>query len=981
MKRTYSKIFKGMLATAATVSVMGVTTPVLAAEETNYKIETKDLYTVENGVEVNKKVDYITNPNGGATLTILHNEDGAGGKNQFILEETDVDGYTYAFKDMNHDGLLNPYEDWRLDVKTRATQLANDLATTDEGIKQIAGLMLFSSHEGNADGVGLTQSQKDYLTTSYVRNITDSSGNNVTEAVGWKNAMQSYVEESATFNVPVNFASDPRSTAGSGDMYSSNTTGDQISGWPSNLGMAATFSTNHMYNFAKATSSEYRALGIATALGPQIDLATDPRWLRNGGTFGEDTQLSSDMAKAYVDGSQSTYSSDGSDAGWGKSSISTMIKHFPGDGAGESGRESHMDSGKYAVYPGDNFDEHLKPFTAALNLSGKTKQASAIMTSYSIGIDKNGNSIMGEAVGSAYNNVKMSIIREKYGYDGVVCTDWGVTSSPSGFMGMAWGAEGLSSPERHYQILMAGSDMFGGNNSALPIINLDTPDIDSAYEMMVQNKGEAWAKERFATSGRRLITLTMQLGLFENPYVDLSESKAIAGSNDKMADGYQAQLDSIVMVKNSDHTIKEATTNEKQPSEMKVYIPYTYTEETTSLFGGSPAYWGPTMDLATAKATYGEVITDVESVDEEGNTIYVAPDLTGVDKVIVGMRSPDNGSNFSRAGQIIGEDGSKSYYPLSLQYAPYTANGDNVRKTSIAGDKNADGSQENRSYFNATSKISNAYDLTALQNAIAAVKKVENDIPVVVAMNVSTNVIVEEFEKDVDAILVYYSVSESAVYDVINGNHEPKGLLPMQMPANMDTVEANLEDVAHDIECYKDSEGNTYDFAFGLNWTGIISDERVNTYNPNRPTTEIKTLTITANNFKLTNTEAQNATEQLLIEKANVSATWTTSSLARKALADDITVNVDANSLKALKEVGKTGGDVTITFTATSNKEVTSIKVVANVEKGASTSNPSNVGNGIDSGDSTNVQALVVMSIFALLVISKGILDKKKRMQ
>lgn len=977
MKRNYVKVFKGILASAAAVSVVGVSTPLIAAEITEYTIETKNMYTVVEGVDTTVEVDYITNPNGGATLALLHNEDNPDGSNKYILEK-DVDGYTYAFKDMNKNGTIDIYEDWREDVDTRATALANELASTDEGIKQIAGLMLFSSHEGNSGGTGLTSDQEGYLDASYVRNITDSSGNNVTEAVGWKNAMQAYVEDS-TFNVPVNFASDPRSTAGSGDMYSSASTGDQISGWPSNLGMAATFSTTHMYNFAKATSSEYRALGIATALGPQIDLATDPRWLRNGGTFGEDTQLSSDMAQAYVDGSQSTYAADGSDSGWGSSSISTMIKHFPGDGAGEGGRESHMDSGKYAVYPGVNFDEHLKPFESALDLTGGTDEAAAIMTSYSIGIGSDGNSIMGEMVGSAYNYSKMSIIRDTYGYDGVVCTDWGVTSSPSGFMGMAWGAEGLTSAQRHYEILMAGTDMFGGNNDAKPIVNLDTVEVDSAYEMMVENKGEDWARERFATSGRRLITLTMQLGLFENPYVDLDESKAIAGSEEKMADGYSAQLDSVVMVKNADNTIQNATSNEKQPSEMTVYIPYTYTEATTSLFGGSDATWGPTMDLDTARATYGTVITDTKSTDANGKEIYVTPDLTGVDKVIVGMRSPDNGSNFSRAGQIINEDGTKSYYPLSLQYGPYTADGENVRTTSIAGDKNADGSQENRSYFGATSNISNAYDLTALQNAVAAVEATGKDIPVVVAINVSTNVIVEEFEEDVDAILVYYSVSEKAVYEVINGSHEPNGLLPMQMPANMDTVEANYEDVAHDLECYKDSEGNTYDFAFGLNWYGIIDDERVDTYNPNRPTTEIKTLTITADNFKLTNAEAKDATDKLLIEKANVSAAWTTTSLAKAAQSDDITISVEAANLAALKEAGKTGGDYTITFTATSKDETVTVSVTGSVEK-AVTSAPSTAGSGVNSGDTTDVSGLAILSILALIVVSGGLVLKKRRM-
>lgn len=847
------KLTKTLAALSAAGCIISSAAPIAleATDEKKFSIKTENVYSVTSKVvggtqwqpeyETTKgtvAIDFVTNPNNGPILGLLHNTEGIDGGNKYLLSVVD-NGYTYAFKDMNKNGQLDTYEDWRLTDEVRAQSLADSLVNEgEEGIKKIAGLMLFSSHESNS-AVGLIDSQKDYLDNSNVRNITHAAGNDVKDSLGWTNAMQAYVEAS-DFNVPVDFSSDPRSTAGSGDLYSDNVGGGtyDISKWPSNIGLAATFNTDDMYEFAKATSTEYRDMGIVTALGPQIDLATEPRWLRVGGTFGENTKLATDMAQAYVDGSQSTYT-NGEDQGWGDDSINCMIKHFPGDGAGESGRESHTRAGKYAVYSGNNFDEHLKPFAnGGLKLKGKTGSATAVMTSYSIGINADGSALGGERVGSAYSKTKMDILRKDLGFDGVVCTDWGVTSNPPsdseemGFatMGMAWGMEDKSVAERHYAIIDAGSDMFGGNNDAQPIVD--------AYKTMVAEYDEAYAKERFATSAKRLIKLTMAPGLFENPYLDEDDSLASAGNQEKVDAGYKVQLNSVVMLKNKGGIIKDAASATKNPKDMTVYIPKTYTTEQKGIFGDTPPSWSDTMNIETAKTIYGTVLTD-EIVEDK----VVRPDLSNVDMVIVGMRSPNNGSLFNEAGMHmeVQEDGSykEVFYPLTLQYRPYTADGQNVRKTSIAGNVLADGSFQNRSYFGATSEIANEYDLTACLEAVEAAKAVNKDIPVVVSLNASGPVIVNEFEEKVDAIVCGFSVSDKAVFDIINGKAEPKGLLPVQFPANMDTVEANQEDVAGDLVCHKDSEGNTYDVAYGLNWSGIIDDERVKTYNPNRPTTDV----------------------------------------------------------------------------------------------------------------------------------------------
>ena len=756
-----------------------------------------------------KKYTTKTVSDGKTTYVLVENKKGAtlGYSEKSGVKIIEDKGF--AFKDMNKNGKLDAWEDWRLSAEKRAEALAKELTP-----EQIAGLMLFSSHE-RAIEEGLTDAQKKYLKEDNLRAVLNAGSNNVAAAVQWNNEMQAFVE-SLDFPVPVNYSSDPRSTAGTGDQYSNMISGADISMWPSNLGLAATFDTDIMYQFAKDVSQEYRAMGITTALGPQIDLATEPRWLRVNGTFGENTQLAVDMTQAYVDGSQSTYNAKGKDTGWGEDSINCMIKHWPGDGIGEAGRESHMESGKFGVYPGNNYVEHLKPFTlGGFKLKGKTKSATAVMDSYSIALDKDGNPLEGGAVGSAYNKKKMDDLRNGASFGGVVCTDWGVTlAATPDFFGMAWGEENRSVEERHYDALMNGIDMFGGNNDSKPIL--------AAYEMMKKEMGEEKARERFELSAKRILMLCFNPGLFENPYLDIERSKALAGNAEKRVDGYNAQLASIVMLKNKGGLIK-ANGDMKDKT---VYIPMTYLESIPGPWGASEPAWLESMSLSIAGNYFKKVVTDTPITDEEGNiTGYETPDLSGVDMIIAGMSSPNNGSNFSKAGMTTNEDGTKTFYPLSLQYEPYTA--EFGRKVSLGGNI-TDGVKENRSYNGQTSKLYNERDYIAFKNAIAA--KAGKDIPVVICMKAANPVCFGEIEKDADAILLAFSVSDQAFFDILTGKAEPRGLLPMQMPANMLAVEAQLEDVGQDMVCYTDSEGNTYDFAFGLNYSGKINDARVKKY-------------------------------------------------------------------------------------------------------------------------------------------------------
>ncbi len=492
------------------------------------------------------------------------------------------------FKDLNKNGQLDQYEDWRVNVVDRAKDLASKMT-----VDQIAGLMLYSRHQAvpaqeagmfvgtyggkpfsqsGVEASNLSDQQINFLTKDNVRHVLVTSVKNPEVAATWNNNVQQLVE-GVGMGIPANNSSDPRNGANKDAEYNAGS-GGTISQWPEELGLSATFDPNITLQFGAIASKEYRALGITTALSPQIDLATEPRWNRFIGTFGEDPTLATDMARAYVDGFQTSPEAIKTYNGWGNKSVNAMVKHWPSGGPEEGGRDGHFAYGKFAVYPGNNFQTHLQTFTeGAFKLSGGTKSASAVMPYYTISYNQDIKHR--ENVGNAYSKYLITdLLRNKYGYDGVVCTDWLVTGDegpkPDVFMGKPWGAENLSIAQRHYKVLLAGADQFGGNNDIKPVLE--------AYQMGVNEFGESFMRKRFEQSAVRLLLNIFRVGLFENPYLDPNVSKLEVGKPEYMKAGYDAQLKSIVLIKNQNNTlpiIKGKT----------VYVPKRITPAGINFFG------------------------------------------------------------------------------------------------------------------------------------------------------------------------------------------------------------------------------------------------------------------------------------------------------------------------------------------------------------------------------------------------------------
>lgn len=712
----------------------------------------------------------------------------------------------YVFKDLDRDGELDAYEDWRLPCRERAIDLAGKLS-----IDEIAGLMLYSEHQAvptddsgywgsTYNGTTLAKSglpksalsdkQKKFLSEDNLRAVLLVRSETSEMAAEWNNNLQSFCE-GIGHGIPVNISSDPRHETEARAEFNAGS-GGTISLWPCQLGLAATFDPETVRQFGEIASKEYRALGIATALSPQADLATEPRWFRTYGTFGEDPELAADMTRAYVDGFQSSYGEDEIEDGWGFGSVNAMVKHWPGGGAGEGGRDAHYCFGKYSVYPGKNIESQLIPFTkGAFALEGKTKMASAVMPYYTISYDIDPS---GKNVGNSYSKYIIGdMLRDKAGYDGVVCTDWAIThdyTKVETATGKPWGRETLSEGERHYEILKAGVDQFGGNNAKGPVIE--------AYQMWCKEFGEESARKRFEQSAVRLLLNMFRTGLFDNPYFDPEETRKIVGCPEYMDAGYQAQLKSIVMLKNRNGVLPVR-------NRAKVYFPKIYNGPSKGFFGPviENDSWEYPVDTALI-SKYWEITDNPEEAD--------------FGYVVIGEPFGPQGYDVQDR-----KDGGNGYIPISLQYGPYTAV--DAREKSIAGGDPLEKS-DNRSYKNKSVTVFNTTDADIVRET----KLKLGDKPLVVSISCLRPFVVKEIEPYIDALLIGFCIQNQAFADIISGKAEPQGLLPVQMPADMATVERQFEDCAHDMRCYRDSEGHYYDFAYGLDWKGVINDERVAKY-------------------------------------------------------------------------------------------------------------------------------------------------------
>ena len=428
-----------------------------------------------------------------------------------------VDGF--AFRDLNKNGRLDIYEDTRRPIPERVEDLLSQMT-----LEEKCGLMVQPVISAGKDGELIDvptpvnpMTTSDRVVNRHIKHFNLLFSGDAKSVATWHNNLQQ-VAERTRLGIPVTISSDPRHSTGKNPA-----TGILMKGfsqWPDPLGLAATRDETLVEQFGDVARREYTAIGIRSALHPMADLATEPRWSRMAGTFGEDAELSARITAAYIRGFQGEK--------LGSDSVACMVKHFPGGGPQREGLDPHFAFGKEQVYPGDNFEYHLAPFEAAFEAG-----VEQVMPYYGIPMGQTS-----EDVAMSFNrDIITGMLRERYGFDGVICTDWGITEGPK-ILGIevmrarAWGVESLSVPERYAKAVDAGVDQFGGQESPRHLVDLV--------------RAGKLAESRIDESVRRLLKVKFELGLFDDPYVDAAYSET--GTAEFVDAGREAQRKSVVLL-------------------------------------------------------------------------------------------------------------------------------------------------------------------------------------------------------------------------------------------------------------------------------------------------------------------------------------------------------------------------------------------------------------------------------------------------
>jgi beta-glucosidase len=451
------------------------------------------------------------------------------------------------FKDLNKNNKLDAYEDWRLPVESRIKNLVAQMT-----LEEKVGFMLISTTRLSGDysfqqnapkaeiGNGFNEEDLVQTVNMFTRKplqIPNMASAGTTKGVNqfhlrhfilrantspkilaeWSNNLQEICEASR-LGIPAIIASNPRNHVTTDAAIGLSVGSTAFSKWPGELGLAAMRDFNLTREFAQIAAKEWSSVGLRKGYMYMADLATEPRWMRVEGTFGENADLTYEMIKNIVIGFQGNK--------LGKESVAMTTKHFPGGGPQMGGQDSHFDYGKFAHYPGGMFEYHVKPFKAAIEAG-----TSAIMPYYSAPKGKEF-----EEVGFSFNKAIVNdLLKGKLGYQGIINSDTGPIDM------MPWGVENLTINERYQKALNAGVDIFSG--AADPALLLETV-----------RKGMV-TEERINQSVSKLLKEKFDLGLFENPYVNVENAVKTVGSAEFQKKADLALRKSIVLLRNEQKTL------------------------------------------------------------------------------------------------------------------------------------------------------------------------------------------------------------------------------------------------------------------------------------------------------------------------------------------------------------------------------------------------------------------------------------------
>lgn len=667
----------------------------------------------------------------------------------------EVDGY--QFRDLNGDGVLNPYEDWRLPVDRRVEDLLARMT-----LEEKVGMMLISSKFmgrdklGNADG-RMMEGEDIYIPFNmfnpseplikpmlvfspatkgiqerHLRRFIARDNESAYISAVWANNIQE-TSEDTRLGIPSLIASNPRNHLVTDAGIGVSVGETAFSSWPGELGLAAAVlgmndeNAELVKEFGEIAAHEWTATGVHKGYQYMADIATDPRWERVEGTFGEDPELAATLIRAITEGFQGE--------NLGKHSVALTTKHFPGGGPQVDGQDPHFSWGTDQHYPGGMFEEHLIPFEAAIEAG-----TASMMPYYAV--PKNDTSdveIDFEEVAFAYNKyILTDLLRDELGFEGIINSDTGPI-----FM-MPWGMEDADISERYQKALEAGVDLFSGHADPVDLLEVVTSGMVS--------------EERIDESIRRLLKEKFELGIFENPYVDPDYARDVVGNNEYQAKGDLAQRQSLVLLENDKSILplKEGS---------KVFFEKIFSDETCP---ADPITATGGMDFTRTLMPASEEVRKANLAKQavamgDGNTDITYVDSRDEASVHVMVVIPNNCGLFASDGQ-----------PISLKLSDNNVDVDYVNQ--IAGD--------------------------------------EKDS--VIITNFSSPWAMEEIHTDnLHTVMATFGASDQAIKDVLEGTFSVTGKMPISIPL----TQADAEENVSDIPGYRDPNMETrWKFGDGLSY-------------------------------------------------------------------------------------------------------------------------------------------------------------------
>ncbi|WP_175639635.1 glycoside hydrolase family 3 protein [Metabacillus schmidteae] len=646
------------------------------------------------------------------------------------------------FRDANRNGKLETYEDWRKPVKQRVKDLVERMS-----LHQKAGLMQINVNFGinnnpGEDGNLLTEGGINQLSEQDMRYVIFRSTPNLGTIANFNNQVQRYAE-GLDLGIPVTIISNPRNHA-STDYTNIGEAEGQHTFWPGALGFAAGGDAEAVHEFADIARKEWEAVGIRKIYGYTADVGTDPLWARIEDTFGENPEVAGEMIYNAIKGFQGDK--------LGKDSVAITVKHFPGGGARDDGLDPHFEDGKFNPYPttGSLLNYHIPPFEKAIEAGVSSVMpyyAYPSNTSSDQGLEWYNQTEQFEEVGFALNKGILGFLRDELGFKGYVNSDTGAVDDN------AWGAENLPLHEKYAKAINAGTDIVSGSSGPDALIK-------AVEEGLV-------TEETINESVTLLLTEKMNLGLFDDPYVDPQKALDLVDRDknpEVFAAAELAHRKSVVLMRN-DETDGEnlLPLTEEKLENVKLYV---------EGFVGAVAGRGvtdPAADIRKKAPLQSAAFTaSLKATLEEK-----FPNITLVDHV---------------------EEATHAYVFVQ----PMQSNWDNNPRITVGPE-------------------------TAIFNTDKIVE-IQQKVPTITAINFTNQWLINELEPNAAALIATFGTSQDAVFDVVTGKFNPVGKLPFGIPASEDAVEREVGDVPsfaeEEIEdfVYVNAAGDKYAYNFGLSY-------------------------------------------------------------------------------------------------------------------------------------------------------------------